>query len=120
MKNMLKKFKNYVMKKFTDYQKEQYRGTIKQIMKVRGLRTISFTNYNKWSGTNPLELADVHSCKLDLQDGYLNLFDQFNMKIEDASTSLYRDVYNKVNEILNRENDIPYKVKRNILVKINR
>ena len=48
--NIFKFFKNMRTKKVTNYQKEEYRGTIKQIMKVRGLRTISLANYNDWSG----------------------------------------------------------------------
>lgn len=111
------------MKRTTNYEKELYRGTIKQIMKVRGLRTISLDNYNKWlKQPNP---TGVHSLKLDIQDGYINAYEYrqngtCGCMINDASTELYASVYNQVNEILAREGEIPTKVKRNILVKLSR
>lgn len=107
-------------KKSIDYQKEQYRGTLKQIMKVRGLRAISLTNYNKWVNMFPFETSTVHSLKIDIQDGYINLFTHQNEKIDDAPVQLYHDVYERVNEILQNEKNIPYKIKRNILVKVGR
>lgn len=111
-----------MIKKFYNYDKETYRGTIKQIMKVRGLRTISLANYNTWLGiNNPI---NVHSIKLDVQDGYINIFkynnDKCGEQIDDASTELYRAIYNQVMDIINNEKNIPSKVKRNILVKVFR
>jgi hypothetical protein len=47
------------MKKTLNYEKELYRGAIKQIMKVRGLRTISLANYNKWLGVTDNKI--IHS-----------------------------------------------------------
>jgi len=109
--------------KRTNYQKELYRGTIKQIMKVRGLRAISLENYNKWLGTK--NTTGVHSLKLDIQDGYINIYDYkknggCGSVINDASAELYEGVYNEVNNILRREDEIPGKVRRNILVRLSR
>ncbi len=101
-----------------DYKKELYRGTIKQIMKVRNLRSISVYNYLNWKGIAPL--SNVHSVKLDIQDGYINLFNKQNEKIEDAPENLYAETYKTVMEIFEKENTIPWKIKRNILVKLTR
>lgn len=117
------------MKKTPNYQKELYRGTIKQIMKVRGLRTISLANYNSWlkeTGVSQISpnVAQVHSLKLDVQDGYVNIFgynkNKCGEKIENASAELYEGVYNQVMDIINKEHVIPSKIKRNILVKVFR
>ena len=105
-------------KKTFDYKKELYRGTIKQIMKVRNLRAISIDNYLNWLGN--VSHTDVHTVKLDIQDGYINLFNRQNEKIVDAPESLYAETYNTVMEIFDKEHMIPWKVKRNILVKLNR
>jgi len=124
-------FKNiFKMKnsKNLNYQKEQYRGTIKQIMKVRGLRTISLANYNDWRGCefNP---NGVHSLKLDLQDGYVNIYGfKKNSKnkytcgeaVQDAPVELYQSAYNQVMGLLSEENAIPSRIRRNILVRLSR
>ena len=122
-KTFFKKMKN----KNYDYQKEQYRGTIKQIMKVRGLRTISLANYNDWKGVSANPNSDVHSLKLNLQDGYVNIYGYGRtskgriicgqMLEDDAATVAYKSAYDQVMEIISREKDIPYKVRKNILVK---
>ena len=114
------------MKNNFDYQKEQYRGTLKQIMKVRGLRTISIANYIKWlkSTGNNLEYPTVHSLKLDLQDGYINAYgwkgNKCGEKIEDFPTEGYRYALAVVNDIISKEYTIPYNVRRNIFVKMMR
>lgn len=114
------------MKKTFDYSKEQYRGTLKQIMKVRGLRTISIANYINWLNSNgeKLELPSVHSLKLDLQDGYINAYGWKNGKcgdkIEDFTADGYRYALSVVNDIIVNEDQIPYHVKRNIFVKMCR
>lgn len=114
--------------KTLNYQKEQYRGTIKQIMKVRGLRTISLANYNVWKGMEP-GANGIHSLKLDIQDGYLNIYGyQVNGKgnltcgqaIQDAPESLYEKAYKQVMNLINDEAKIPYRVRKNILVKLAR
>ena len=118
-------------RKSMDLNKEAYRGTLKQIMKVRGLRTISLDNYNVWKG-NERNTEGIHSIKLDVQSGYINIFGYgFTKKgnptcsgvaIEDASAETYRTVYNQVLQILSEEkaNVIPYKVRKNILVRVAR
>jgi len=109
-----------------DYKKEQARGTLKQIMKVRGLRTISIANYFKWLNENGghLENPLVHSLKLDIQDGYINAYgwagNKCGSKIEDLSALEYSKVLNIVNSIITDEPRIPYTVKRNIFVKVAR
>ena len=116
--------------KKTNYQKEEYRGTLKQFMKVRGLRTISLYNYNAWRG-NPVNVAGIHSLKLDLQSGYLNIFGYSiqnsrgrylcdSTPIEDASAATYKAVYKEVMDILKDEQQIPAKVRKNILVRMAR
>jgi hypothetical protein len=114
------------MKNNFDYNKEQSRGTLKQIMKVRGLRTISIANYVNWLNANGSNLSrpKVHSVKLDLQDGYINAYgwngNRCGEKIEDLSANDYAAVLLFVNNALNKEVEIPYRVKRNIFVKMCR
>lgn len=120
--------KNFLKMKSLNYQKEQYRGTIKQIMKVRGLRTISLANYNAWKG-NEVNEDGVHSLKLDLQDGYVNIYGfKKNSKnklvcgdaVQDASVEFYKNAYEQVMSLLTEEYMIPSKIKRNILVRLAR
>lgn len=110
------------MKKLPNYEKELYRGTIKQIMKVRGLRTISLANYNEWNGTK--NETGVHSLKLDVQNGYVNIYGYKNNRcgdqINDVTAEMYSGVYKQVMDIVNNEHTIPSKIKRNILVKVFR
>lgn len=114
------------MKKTFDYNKEQCRGTIKQIMKVNGLRTISIANYVNWLNTNGNNIDNpfVHSLKLDLQDGYINAYGWKNgkcgEKIEDLSSDDYKNVLAVVQSMLSDEGKMPYRVKRNIFVKMCR
>jgi len=114
------------MNKSFDYNKEQSRGTLKQIMKVNGLRTISIANYVNWLNTNGANVPTpkVHSLKLDLQDGYINGYGwkgtKCGEKIEDLSADDYATALFFVNNALKRESEIPYKVKRNIFVKMCR
>ena len=117
------------MKRNIDYNKEQYRGTLKQIMKVRGLRTISLSNYHKWKGDED-NASGVHSLKLDVQSGYINIYGYETSKsnkrvcsetaFQNVSEDVYRNVYNDVMNIINDENVIPYKVRKNILVRVAR
>ena len=125
---MLKFFEKLFMKKL-DYKKEEYRGTIKQIMKVRGLRTISLANYNEWLENPVNEESGIHSLKLNLQDGYVNIDGYRRTKtnkwvcgdiIDNAPASLYKEAYDMVNEIITNEARIPGKVRRNILVSLAR
>ena len=132
---MLEKLKAYIDMKKTrknlNLQKEEFRGTLKQIMKVRGLRTISLSNYNAWKGNTQDVLEGIHSVKLDIMSGYLNIYGYGTLSktgkfacsdvaIENASAETYRDVYRQVINILNDEASIPGKVRRNILVRVAR
>lgn len=116
----------YKMKKTFDYNKEQSRGTLKQIMKVRGLRTISIANYTNWLKSNGSNIDNpfVHSLKLDLQDGYINAYgwkgNKCGEKIEDLSSNDYTAVLALVQKMLIDEANMPYRVKRNIFVKMCR
>lgn len=110
--------------------KEEYRGTLKQIMKVRGLRTISLYNYNQWKGVEP-NLDGIHSLKLDVMSGYLNIYGYGVAKksgkitcsriaIENASANTYKSVYDSVRQILEDEDKIPSGARKNILVGVFR
>ena len=126
---MFSKLKNFIKMRNLNFQKEQYRGTLKQFMKVRGLRSISIANYNKWLQSNNQEpiKTPVHSLKIDIQDGYLNLFGYSltrqgicGNKIEDASVDAYMKAYDTVMDIFENEKKIPSRIKRNILVSVSR
>lgn len=117
------------IRKTMDLKKEEYRGTLKQIMKVRGLRTISLENYNQWKGKKS-NTDGIHSLKLDIQSGYINIFGYGLTKngrlvcgtdaIEDATADVYKTVYNQVINILEDEKNIPFNVRKNILVRVAR
>lgn len=113
------------MQKEFNLRKESIRGTIKQFMRVRGLRTISLANYTKFMN-QPVDDMNVHSVKFDIMNGYLYLhaFNQLNGKcgkqIENPSIDTYEQVYELFGNILQNEKAIPSKVKRNILVKVCR
>lgn len=131
---MFRKFRSIIAmrkaRKNMDLKKEEYRGTLKQIMKVRGLRTISLNNYNTWKGI-PTDTEGIHSLKLDIQSGYLNIYGYgttvksgkpvcSEVAIEDASAYTYKGVYDQVMQILDDEKNIPYRVRKNILVRVAR
>ena len=133
---MFKKLRDFLVmkknRKSIDLKKEEFRGTLKQIMKVRGLRTISLKNYQEWKG-QPIDTGGIHSVKLDIMSGYINLFGYdfakrsgkpicSNVAIEDAPAGVYQNVYSQVVDILKEEaeGNIPSKVKKNILVKVTR
>lgn len=109
-----------------NFRKEQIRGTIKQLMKVRGLRSISITNYNKWKKQE--ESQWLHSLKIDIQDGYLYMYgfrksrndNRAGKRLENLSLDQYDEAYAQVRNIFEDEDKIPSNVKRNILVKIDR
>lgn len=109
-----------------NFHKEQIRGTIKQLMKVRGLRSISIANYNKWKVKEKNKW--LHSLKLDIQDGYLYFYgfrksdndSRAGERLENLSIDQYNEAYTQIMDILADEDKIPSNVKRNILVKIAR
>jgi hypothetical protein len=124
---MFGSFKNLLMSrtKKENFKKEQIRGTIKQLMRVRGLRSISIANYAKYKHT---ESSWLHSMKLDLMDGYLYLYGfpenpldkRAGQRLENLTIEQYDEAYRNVENILNEEDNIPSKIKRNILVKVSR
>ena len=109
-----------------NFHKEQIRGTIKQLMKVRGLRSISITNYNKWKRQEDNQW--LHSLKFDIQDGYLYMYgfrksendSRAGERLENLSIDQYDEAYTQVRNILADEDKIPSNIKRNILVKMAR
>jgi hypothetical protein len=112
------------MKKF-DLKKEEYRGSIKQLMTVRGLRMINIANFNAWSGNVMPKLENVHSVKIDIMNGFVNLYapgkgGRAGNRIDDVSAAIYKKVYERVLEIFKTELDIPADVRRNILVRVSR
>ena len=128
---LISNFNTMKSSKNTNYKKEEYRGTLKQIMKVRGLRTISLHNYNSWLGNENQTASGIHSLKLDLQSGYLNIYGYRTAAksgrlmcspdaIENASADVYKSVYQNVMSILDNEANIPAKVRKNILVRMAR
>ena len=125
---MLSVIKKIFMQKVKkeNFRKEQIRGTIKQLMKVRGLRSISIANYYKWKVKEKNKW--LHSLKLDIQDGYLYLYgfrksendSRAGERLENLSIDQYNEAYTQIMDILADEDKIPSNVKRNILVKIAR
>lgn len=112
------------MKKF-DLKKEEYRGSIKQLMTVRGLRMINFANYNAWAGNVPAKLQNIHSVKIDIMNGYVDLYTpggngRAGRRIDDVAAGIYKKVYERVLEIFRSEDMIPSDVRRNILVRVSR
>ena len=112
------------MKKF-DLKKEELRGSIKQLMTVRGLRMINLSNYNALTGNVDKKLANIHSIKIDIMTGFVNLYANGNgnragVKLDNVPVDLYKKVYNRVLEIFKNEGNIPSDLKRNILVRVSR
>jgi hypothetical protein len=127
--SFLENFKNmFGKKKSLDYRKIELRASLKDLMKMRGLRSINFANYHRWKNDNGNnESPWLHSLKLNLMDGYLYMYGYRNgtdpragQKIEDATAEMYGEAYSIVKRILDDEANIPSKVKRNILVKMAR
>lgn len=104
------------MKKVS-FQKEQYRGTIKQMMKARRLRSLSLSNYNIWKGNEP---GEIHSLKISLMNGYIDVYSYNGTKkgtlMSDVSEETYKSIYETVVNMFKDELDIPAKEKKNIFV----
>ena len=112
------------MKKF-DLKKEEFRGSIKQLMTVRGLRMINLSNYNALTGNVDKKLSNIHSIKIDIMTGFVNLYANGNgnragVKLDNVPVDLYKKVYNRVLEIFKNEGNISSDLKRNILVRVSR
>jgi hypothetical protein len=125
---MLNRLKKLFMgsKARQDYHKEEIRGTIKEIMKTRGLRSISLSNYNRWKERDTTGMW-LHSVKINMEDGYLYMYDfnrsnrrQPGERYEKPTMAMYEEAYKQIREVLNNEDKMPFKIKRNILVKMNR
>lgn len=113
-----------------NYGLESYRGSIKQIMKVKHLRAINFRNFvsnflNSAEAMECLNKLNLHSVKYDVMSGYIDLYKnspkgRCGDKIIDASAELYREAYTILAAILRSEKEIPYKIRRGILVSVYR
>lgn len=105
------------------YEKFQVRGAIKEIMRNYGLRTISLSNYEKF--TDKPNNTGIHSVKYDIMNGYIHLHSykengKCGLPLDSVSMNTYNDVYSTILTILKNEEMIPTKIKRNILVRVNR
>ena len=117
-------------KKNLDYEKISLRASLKDMMKMRSLRSINISNYKRWKyGDNGCEMTPwLHSLKINMLNGYMDVFSPRTVIndhragniIEDVSLDQYKEIYGIVQDILDDEANIPATVKRNILVKINR
>lgn len=120
--------------KTNNLEKFQLRGAIKEIMRNCNLRTISIANFEKWAKNNvadflPIKNAidcvnkDIHSVKYDIMNGYIKVY-HFNDKgqagkpFDSVDNETYSLIYNTIMDITMM--NIPSKVKKNILVKVNR
>lgn len=110
-----------------NYEKFQIRGSIKEIMRNYGIRTISFKNYFDYLGTTPT-LNNIHSVRYDIMNGYIKAYSyKKNDKlkrcgdpIETISNNDYKIIYDILDSLVTNRHNIPNKIKRNIIVKINR
>ncbi len=120
--------------KTNNLEKFQLRGAIKEIMRNYNLRTISIANFEKWARQfakdympikNAMECVDkdIHSVKYDIMNGYIKVY-HFNDKgmagkpFDSVDNETYGLIYNTIIDIMTL--NIPSKVKKNILVKVNR
>ena len=115
MENIFKKAKN-------GYEKFQVRGAIKEIMRNYGLRTISLKNYHEFINS---EKTNVHSVKYDIMNGYIKVYKYKKNNLcgeafDTVDINTYNNIYNDIVKILENEHTIPSRIKRNILVKVNR
>lgn len=112
-----------------NYEKFQIRGAIKEIMHNYNLRTISIKNYYDYINQEcPMALNNIHSVKYDIMNGYIIVY---NFKENDdkrrcgtpvgtVSNDTYKEIYNVLESLAKNDHNIPSKIKRNIMVKINR
>jgi hypothetical protein len=113
-----------------NYGLEFYRGSIKQLMKVKHLRQINFKNFvenyaKDEENTKLLRELNLHSVKYDVMTGYIDLYRQSKGKqsgeiIMDAPIELYKIAFLLMTDILRVEKEIPYKMRRSILVGVYR
>ena len=127
VKNFFTKMFKKNEKKSLDLKKITLRASLKDIMKMRGLRSISISNYRRYQGDENPNTYWLHSLRLDPMSGYINMFSprtgtdpRAGAIITDTTLSQYQEAYKVVQDILTAEPTIPSKIKRNILVAINR
>ena len=95
-------------------------GTIERFMRNRHIRNISIVNYFKWKGYESPDFP-VSSVKFDIYDNTLKLYGNDNKVLGSKDVNKYSDeVFDVVSEISENEKLIPYKKRRNIIVKVNR
>ena len=110
-----------------NYEKFQIRGAIKEIMKNYGLRAISLKNYFEFLEIEPT-IENVHSIKYDIMNGYINVYkykendskEKCGDVYDTVTNTQYKQIYEVVDSIIKNEQNIPYKKRKNILVKISR
>lgn len=118
------------MNELINYGLEFYRGSIKQLMKVKHLRQINFKNFvenyaKDEENTKLLQELNLHSVKYDVMTGYIDLYKQGKGKqsgemIANPPTDLYKIAFLIMTDILRVEKEIPYKMRRSILVGVYR
>lgn len=114
--------------KHYNYEKFQIRGAIKEIMRNYGLRTISIKNYFDFIGETNETLKNVHSVKYDIMNGYIKIYGykpndskkRYGEAKENVNNATYKAIYNVLESLLKKEQHIPSKIKRNIMVSVNR
>lgn len=111
-----------------NYEKFQVRGAIKEIMRNYGVRTISLKNYFDYLGTTTATLNDIHSVRYDIMNGYIKAYGykkgdslrRCGEPIETISINEYKVIYDILESLVTNRHNIPSKIKRNILIKVNR
>ena len=94
-------------------------GFLRELMLNGGYRTINVLNYFKWTGIVPNDLT-VKTVKLDF-GGNLLVYDLNGKLIQEKNMpDAFKQAYDAVTRILRNKKYIPSKIRRNILVKINR
>ena len=92
-----------------------------------GIRTISIKNYFDYLGITST-LKDIHSVRYDIMNGYIKAYaykkgDKLKRcgdPIETISNNDYKEIYNILENLITNRHNIPSKIKRNIIVKVNR
>lgn len=110
-----------------NYEKFQLRGAIKEIMRNYGLRSISLKNYFEYLGIEPT-IENVHSVKYDIMNGYIKVHkykdndpkNRCGDAFETVPNSIYKGIYDILENMVQIEHTIPYKKKKNIMVKVSR
>ena len=118
---------NFMKNLKQNYEKFQIRGAIKEIMRNYGIRTISLKNYFDYLGTTTT-LNDIHSVRYDIMNGYIKAYAykkgdkllRCGEPIETISLNDYKIIYDILESLVTNRHNIPSKIKRNILIKVNR